>query len=165
MTQNEFLRGPRINPKPVTGKETVADLVDNAFLASFRQAAGVVGQERVIDEVGDRFLPGDRLRIDPRSAQEFVLRHRGACAVLIARKARVRRSRASMIQRRVSFGSSVTRKRLRSSGEIFPSPATRSLSHSARPRQYSRPNSTTGNCFTLPVCTSVSASNNSSIVP
>ncbi len=33
MTQNEFLRGQRINPKPVTGKETVADLVDNAFLA------------------------------------------------------------------------------------------------------------------------------------
>src|SRR3989442_11081200 len=33
MTQNEYLRGPRINPKPVTGKETVADLVDNAFLA------------------------------------------------------------------------------------------------------------------------------------
>src|SRR5213596_119482 len=33
MTQNEFLRGQRINPKPVNGKETVADLVDNAFLA------------------------------------------------------------------------------------------------------------------------------------
>ena len=33
MTQNEFLRGQRISPKPVTGKETVADLVDNAFLA------------------------------------------------------------------------------------------------------------------------------------
>src|SRR3989454_8739505 len=33
MTQNEFLRGQRINPKAVTGKETVADLVDNAFLA------------------------------------------------------------------------------------------------------------------------------------
>ena len=33
MTQNEFLRGQRINPKSVTGKETVADLVDNAFLA------------------------------------------------------------------------------------------------------------------------------------
>ena len=33
MTQNEFLRGQRINPKPITGKETVADLVDNAFLA------------------------------------------------------------------------------------------------------------------------------------
>ncbi|HEV8305195.1 MAG TPA: deoxyhypusine synthase [Gemmatimonadales bacterium] len=33
MTQNEFLRGPRINPKPITGKETTAELVDNAFLA------------------------------------------------------------------------------------------------------------------------------------
>ena len=27
------LRGPRINPKPITGREMVADLVDNAFLA------------------------------------------------------------------------------------------------------------------------------------
>jgi deoxyhypusine synthase len=33
MTQNEFLRGPRINPKPITGKETAAELVENAFLA------------------------------------------------------------------------------------------------------------------------------------
>src|SRR5712691_11458856 len=32
-THNEFLRGPRINPKPLTGRETVAELVDNAFLA------------------------------------------------------------------------------------------------------------------------------------
>ena len=30
---NEFLRGPRINPTPITGKETAADLVENAFLA------------------------------------------------------------------------------------------------------------------------------------
>ena len=30
---NEFLRGARINPKPITGKETVAELVENAFLA------------------------------------------------------------------------------------------------------------------------------------
>ncbi len=28
-----FLRGPKINPKPITGRETVAELVDNAFLA------------------------------------------------------------------------------------------------------------------------------------
>ena len=27
------LRGPRINPKPITGRERIADLVDNAFLA------------------------------------------------------------------------------------------------------------------------------------
>ena len=33
MTQSDFLRGPRINPNPITGRETVADLVDNAFLA------------------------------------------------------------------------------------------------------------------------------------
>jgi len=30
---NEFLRGPRINPTPITGKETTAELVENAFLA------------------------------------------------------------------------------------------------------------------------------------
>ena len=28
-----YLRGQRIDPKPTTGKETVAELVDNAFLA------------------------------------------------------------------------------------------------------------------------------------
>ena len=33
MTQNPHLRGQRINPQPISGKETVADLVDNAFLA------------------------------------------------------------------------------------------------------------------------------------
>jgi deoxyhypusine synthase len=33
MTQNAYLRGQRISPRPVSGKETVADLVDNAFLA------------------------------------------------------------------------------------------------------------------------------------
>ena len=27
------LRGPRINPKPITGRERIADLIDNAFLA------------------------------------------------------------------------------------------------------------------------------------
>ena len=32
-TRKEFLRGPRIDPRPITGKESVADLVDNAFLA------------------------------------------------------------------------------------------------------------------------------------
>jgi len=30
---SDYLRGPRIDPKAVTGRETVADLVDNAFLA------------------------------------------------------------------------------------------------------------------------------------
>ncbi|MGH7531182.1 MAG: homospermidine biosynthesis protein [Gemmatimonadales bacterium] len=33
MTPREFLRGPRIDPRPITGTETVAELVDNAFLA------------------------------------------------------------------------------------------------------------------------------------
>ncbi|HEY7194841.1 MAG TPA: deoxyhypusine synthase family protein, partial [Gemmatimonadales bacterium] len=33
MTQNEYLRGQRIDPHPITGKETVAELVENAFLA------------------------------------------------------------------------------------------------------------------------------------
>src|SRR5262245_1691789 len=28
-----FLRGPRINPGPITGKETIDQLIDNAFLA------------------------------------------------------------------------------------------------------------------------------------
>jgi deoxyhypusine synthase len=32
-TRKDLLRGARIDPKPVTGRETVADLVDNAFLA------------------------------------------------------------------------------------------------------------------------------------
>lgn len=31
--KREFLRGRRIAPKPITGRETAADLVDNAFLA------------------------------------------------------------------------------------------------------------------------------------
>jgi len=30
---SEFLRGARIDPKPITGKETTAELVENAFLA------------------------------------------------------------------------------------------------------------------------------------
>jgi deoxyhypusine synthase len=29
----DYLRGPRIDPQPITGKETVRELVDNAFLA------------------------------------------------------------------------------------------------------------------------------------
>src|SRR6266568_616795 len=53
MTQDEFLRGQRINPKAVTGKETVADLVDNAFLAynAGRLAEGCrLFAERMLDE-------------------------------------------------------------------------------------------------------------------
>ena len=33
MTTSGFLRGPRIDPQGISGKETVAELVDNAFLA------------------------------------------------------------------------------------------------------------------------------------
>jgi len=32
-TRKDYLRGPRIDPRPVTGKETVPELVENAFLA------------------------------------------------------------------------------------------------------------------------------------
>jgi deoxyhypusine synthase len=32
-TRKDFLRGQRIDPKPITGRETVPELVDNAFLA------------------------------------------------------------------------------------------------------------------------------------
>ena len=32
-SRSNFLRGQRIDPRPITGKETVAELVDNAFLA------------------------------------------------------------------------------------------------------------------------------------
>src|SRR5256885_7755916 len=32
-TRKEFLRGQRIDPKPVTGRESIPELVDNAFLA------------------------------------------------------------------------------------------------------------------------------------
>jgi deoxyhypusine synthase len=53
MTQSQFLRGQRINPKPVSGKETVADLVDNAFLAynAGRLAEGCrLFAERMLEE-------------------------------------------------------------------------------------------------------------------
>ena len=33
MTRKDFLRGPRIDPKPITGRETIPELVDQAFLA------------------------------------------------------------------------------------------------------------------------------------
>ncbi len=33
MSRKDFLRGQRIDPKPITGRETVPELVDNAFLA------------------------------------------------------------------------------------------------------------------------------------
>ena len=33
MTRKDFLRGQRIDPQPITGRETIPDLVDHAFLA------------------------------------------------------------------------------------------------------------------------------------
>ncbi len=33
VSRKDFLRGARIDPKPITGRETVSELVDNAFLA------------------------------------------------------------------------------------------------------------------------------------
>jgi len=33
MTRSQYLRGQRIDPRPISGTETVAELVDNAFLA------------------------------------------------------------------------------------------------------------------------------------
>jgi deoxyhypusine synthase len=33
MTRKDFLRGPRIDPRPLSGRETVVELVDGAFLA------------------------------------------------------------------------------------------------------------------------------------
>jgi deoxyhypusine synthase len=50
---NEFLRGQRINPNPISGKETVAELVENAFLAynAGRLAEGCrLFAERMLEE-------------------------------------------------------------------------------------------------------------------
>src|SRR3989442_6916960 len=32
-SRKDFLRGARIDPRPITGRETVSELIDNAFLA------------------------------------------------------------------------------------------------------------------------------------
>jgi deoxyhypusine synthase len=32
-SRRDFLRGARIDPRPITGKETIPELVDNAFVA------------------------------------------------------------------------------------------------------------------------------------
>src|SRR6185437_2411323 len=43
--RSKFLRGDRIEPKPIDGRESVADLIDNAFLAynaaRLREACGL----------------------------------------------------------------------------------------------------------------------------
>src|SRR5207247_1788485 len=81
MTQNEFLRGQRINPKPVNGKETVADLVDNAFLAynAGRLAEGCrLFAERMLEEgvvrIYDIFFDYDVLLSTDRFVREVSAR-------------------------------------------------------------------------------------------
>ncbi len=64
-----------------------------------------------------------------------------------------------------SSGSSVTWMRSRSLGEILPSACMVARSQSSRPDQYCRPTRMIGKVVILPVWTSVSASNSSSIVP
>src|SRR3990172_2602083 len=51
--RSKFLRGPHINPTAVSGTETAADLIDNAFLAynggRLREAARLFA-DRMLDE-------------------------------------------------------------------------------------------------------------------
>src|SRR2546422_10193377 len=68
------------------------------------QPARVIGQERVVDELGDRFLASDRPGVDTRAAQVVLAcRHRLSTA-----KDSVRRARALTQRRTASSGSSVT---------------------------------------------------------
>src|SRR5215472_3912794 len=72
---------------------------------------------------------------------------------------------ASVITRTTSDGSSTTLINSASGAEIFRAGSIVSLIQDSRPCQYSLPTSTMGNLVILPVCTSVTASNNSSSVP
>jgi deoxyhypusine synthase len=53
--RSRFLRGPRIDPKPIDGSETVADLIDNAFLAynaaRLREACGLFTKKMLDPDV------------------------------------------------------------------------------------------------------------------
>jgi deoxyhypusine synthase len=53
--RSRFLRGPRIDPKPIDGSETVADLIDNAFLAynaaRLREACGLFTKKMLEPDV------------------------------------------------------------------------------------------------------------------
>jgi deoxyhypusine synthase len=53
--RREYLRGQRIDPRPITGTETVADLVDNAFLAynagRLREASRLLVERMLQDDV------------------------------------------------------------------------------------------------------------------
>jgi len=52
--RGEYLRGQRIDPRPITGTETVADLIDNAFLAynagRLREASRLFVERMLADE-------------------------------------------------------------------------------------------------------------------
>src|SRR5436309_9125690 len=52
---NRFLSGPRIDPAPITGRETAADLIDGAFLAynaaRLREAAQLLDERMLQDDV------------------------------------------------------------------------------------------------------------------
>ena len=81
-------------------------------LAALPQPAGVIGQEGVVDQLGDRFLAGGRLGIDALAAQ------------VLGRGAGHRFSRAWITSRVASAGSSVTLNNRRSLASIFPCAAT-----------------------------------------
>src|SRR3954470_9261193 len=53
--RSKFLRGERIDPKPINGAETAADLIDNAFLAynaaRLREACGLFAKKMLDDDV------------------------------------------------------------------------------------------------------------------
>src|SRR5438309_8896656 len=53
-TRKGFLRGQRIDPKPITGRETVAELIDNAFLAynagRLRDACRLFAERMLVDD-------------------------------------------------------------------------------------------------------------------
>jgi len=52
-SENPFLRGPRIDPRALTGRESVADLIENAFLAynagRLREACRLFGEKMLAD--------------------------------------------------------------------------------------------------------------------
>jgi deoxyhypusine synthase len=54
-SDSSYLRGARINPEPITGRETVAELVDNAFLAynagRMREACRLFSDRMLASEV------------------------------------------------------------------------------------------------------------------
>jgi deoxyhypusine synthase len=53
--KSKYLRGPRIDPRPIDGKETAADLIDGAFLAynaaRLREACGLYTQKMLEPDV------------------------------------------------------------------------------------------------------------------